>query len=209
MFKFNFCPNKDFTLESILEKKSDLFFQRWKEAKKIIVREIDNRYKLAFPNFEEKISNHGEQGICFLANILFDDLIESINEEEVFLLMSGCFLHDIGIVSEKKPFLPSKYHDHFELGEKIILSQTWLPFSSLERQVISKHARWHNMKEWMKCGSIKEDDVFIDHYKIRTHFLVQLIQLFDFYHHVVDVSWKNFPEFLDLEKKNIKKTTQI
>ena len=79
-------------------------------------------------------------------------------------------------------------------------TEKWLPFSPFERMVIGKLCRWHNYGKWLENGSKKEESVYFAKEEVRVQLLVELIQLSDFYHHVVDVTWKNFPTLQQLEK---------
>ena len=63
---------------------------------------------------------------------------------------------------------------------------------SLERRILGTLCRWHNHEKWLENGGNKEESVRIGTETIRTQLLLELMQLFDFYHHVIDVTWKNF-----------------
>ena len=77
-------------------------------------------------------------------------------------------------------------------------TEKWLPFTDLERLVLGKLCRWHNYGKWLENGGRKEESLKIGEVTIRLQLLLELMQLFDFYHHVIDVTWKNF----NLEKGN-------
>lgn len=193
LFTFFFCPNSTLELEHILEKKSPQVFARWQTTKKLLVDEFDRRHRAAYPNFNIKISTHGEQGVRVLSTLLPTHLAEDLDPLELFLLMAGCYVHDIGFVSSHVPYTPIEHARHWEYGQMILENEEWLPFEANERKILGILCRWHNYAQWLENGGKKEESVTIGGSTIRVQLLVELMQLFDMYHHVIDVTWKNLP----------------
>ena len=127
-FTFYFCPNSTLQLEDILEKKSSQLSSRWGATKKLIIDEFDARHKAAYPNFNLKISTHGEQGVRILSSLIPAHLSEDLGPLEVFLLLAGCYVHDIGFVSAHPPYTPIQHALHWEYGKTIVNTERWLPF---------------------------------------------------------------------------------
>lgn len=191
-FKYHLSVCKENRLESSLKKKKESLASRWLQLKETIIEKYDNRFREAFPTYTEKLSLHGKQGRFFFSSIISQELMEDLGSQEIFLLLAGSYLHDIGNISESPPYRATDHESHFELGQNFIRNKTdFLSLSKEEREVIGKLCRWHNYDYWLKHEVPKENDVKINEERVRVQLLIELLQLSDFYHHVFDLTWQN------------------
>ncbi len=92
----------DFLLERTLEKKSPELHRRFQDTVFASSRLL-SRYKLLFPEFTDHTELHSMTVIDFCNRIIGLDKIGMLNEDEIYILLTACYLHDIGMgVSEKE-----------------------------------------------------------------------------------------------------------
>lgn len=93
-----------------------------------ISREVAKKY--------QQDTKHTEQ-VCYIALKIFDDLkdLHHFEKLEKCWLECAAILHDIGL------FVDSRNHNKKSL--KLILEDTQLPFSSVDRRIIGSIARYH------------------------------------------------------------------
>jgi len=200
MFIFYKCPNNKNRLEYELQNKSSIQWMKWIELKKHSIETMDYRYKEAYPDFNPKISEHGLQCVGVLDALLPDDVLNSLNENELLLLLLACYVHDIGLVTRKAPYSPLPHENHFENGANFIFQEEWISISTPEKNALAYIIKNHNTVISNKFYKDEiPNELIINNKSIRLKLLIGLLQISDLYHHIIDVVWTNSKELSEKE----------
>jgi hypothetical protein len=185
-FKFHSCncDKETIPLEERLKCLSADRHERWITEKAIVIDELRNRYALAYPNAAADPVLHSEQCVSFVARILNKD--HSLSPHELFILLYSLYIHDIGMVSQKQPFVPIlKKGEHYKIVEAIIHQESWVNLTEDERFAVGYLCRWHNRIEFFSSAQrqLKNSE---DRGVVRIELLLKIVHLCDDYHRLVD-----------------------
>lgn len=203
MFTFYQCPENENRLEKELLNKSKVQWLKWNELKNKAIEVMDERYSAAYLCFGAKMSEHGKQCVGVLNALLPEDVICSLNEYEILLILISCYIHDIGLVTRDAPYRPISHAKHFELGADFILHEEWLSLSMIEKEALSYIIRNHNVI--ISNSRYKDEtptEVTFNGKIINLKLLIGMIQLADFYHHVIDVVWTKSRELSEYSARD-------
>lgn len=85
----------DFQLEKKLDKLAPQYSRRIKDTAFVMTSALD-KYTSHFPDYTDHSVLHSLQVIDF-CNRLIGDQIEMLNEDEIYILLMSCYLHDTGM----------------------------------------------------------------------------------------------------------------
>jgi len=145
-------------------------------------KELLRFWQVHAPHFTDHGITHCENLISNLDRMIPSDVKAEMDEYEVFLLLCGAWLHDIGmLVKEKGESLEQVRNRHHGRGRQLIrtgLDQ--LDLTDDERYIVGEIAFYH--RETEDLGSAKET-IEIQHdttvSKVRLRFLCALVRLAD------------------------------
>lgn len=119
--------NSDFAAERRLFKLNPNYHELIKSTAFVMMNILD-KYKTHFPSFTDHSSLHSLQVIDF-CNRLMRDQVEKLNEDELYVLLMGCYLHDTGMgisdddyIQLKEKILSEEYkkaHPHEDIADAI------------------------------------------------------------------------------------------
>lgn len=145
-------------------------------------KEILRFWHVHAPHFTDHGVTHSEGIVSILDRMIPVDVLGKMNEYEVFFMLCGAWLHDVGMLVKKAGESPEQVRtSHHERGRELI--RTGLPHIDLtddERYVIGEMAFYHRKTE--DLGRIKEITE-IQHdsstSQVRLRFLCALLRLAD------------------------------
>jgi HSP90 family molecular chaperone len=92
-------PNR---LETALKNKNPNLFGKLEETEKE-VRLLLQKYSVNFPQYTDHSIDHTRQVFDYASDLLSDNQIDSLNDDEIYVLSMACYLHDIGMcIPEEK-----------------------------------------------------------------------------------------------------------
>ena len=162
--------------------KNNTLDRKLQGAEEYVKKEILRFWQVHAPHFTDHGIAHCENVISNLDRIVPDDVKAEMDEYEVFLLLCGAWLHDIGMfVKEKGESVEQVRSRHHEKGRQLIrtgLGQ--LDLTDDERYIVGEIAFYH--REIEDLGSAKEKmeiqhDTIVS--KVRPRFLCALVRLAD------------------------------
>ena len=136
MFEFKKCPGDEKRIERELQVKSQIQWMRWKFLEENISKNMNYRYRKAYPEFPVEISQHGEQGVAVLSALLPEEVLVSLNCQELIIIMVACYIHDIGLVTNTPPYRPLPHKEHFIKGSEFIFNEKWLDMEKEEKKIL-------------------------------------------------------------------------
>lgn len=190
-FKYHYPRTNLNNIENHLKKTSQDLFEKYLEIKDSIISKLNKNYFAVFPNYNGNVADHANQAISFIDSWISDQMLFSLNALEIFLLLIGIHMHDIGMFAEHKEYDQSVHAKHFELGQQIVENSDWLNLSNTEKKIIGLIVRWHSYEKWILANSPIFCDIKIDKIVIRVTLLIHLMQISDFFHKIADLKWKN------------------
>ena len=114
-----------FLIEKRLYQLSPDLHKRVKESL-FVLQKLLSDYLIYFPEFTDHAETHSVALIDYCNNLMGEDIINQMNEDELYILLMGCYLHDVGMgISE------NDYHefcqeidfgDYFETHEDAAVS---------------------------------------------------------------------------------------
>ena len=99
--------NTDFQCELKLKQLNKNYSELVKNTAVVMANVLD-KYTTYFPTYTDHSSLHALQVIDF-CNKLIGDQIDLLNEDELFVLLMGCYMHDTGMGISDKDY--QKFHD--------------------------------------------------------------------------------------------------
>jgi hypothetical protein len=175
-------------LELRLESSSLALFEKWRIAKKLIAEELRMRYAIAYPDAAADPVLHSEQCANFAARILNKEHV--LSPIELFILLYALYIHDIGMVSQKPPFVPiTTKGEHYKVVESLILQEKWIQLTQDERRIVSYLCRWHNRLEFFSHCSKNIEEQPCDGEVVRVEVLLKIVHICDDYHRLVDIEF--------------------
>lgn len=188
-FNFHSCniDLQNTPIEERLKSLSSDMFVRWCDAKSVIFSELRTRYNAAYPDAAADPALHSMQCINFMTRILNQDHI--LSATELFLLLFASCIHDIGMVSETKPYFRTVKQDHYEVVWKIIMQHDWIQLNQEERSIVGYLCRWHNSENWYKNCLSKLDSESCNGNIVRCGLLLSITHICDSYHRLVDIDF--------------------
>lgn len=93
----------DFLVETMLEKNNPVLHNLFTESVFSIARILDN-YVTWFPTFTDHSALHAMQVINFCNYLIGPTNIDKLNDDELYILLMGCYLHDSGMGVSKEDF---------------------------------------------------------------------------------------------------------
>lgn len=190
-FQFHYSPRSCPRLENALRSSYALLYLRYQKIRKLVLQKIGENYFNVFPEYQGKVEDHGEQAIYFLDASISENQLLNMTSLEIFLLLIGCHIHDIGMFIEDIPYTKQDRFLHYIVGEEFIKNALFLKLSEEERYVLSKISRWHSYDEWLREGKPLIKNIKIGKEIVRTMNIIYLVQMSDFFHKMVDVNMCN------------------
>ena len=97
----------DYLLETKLKEDDPELHKRFKDTV-FVVQSILNRYKLMFPEYTDHSIFHSLTVIDSCNRLIGEEQIDKLNTDEIFILLMGCYLHDVGMGISENDFLEFK-----------------------------------------------------------------------------------------------------
>ncbi len=95
--------SSDYLVERELRRRNPVLFQRFRSAVFVLWRMLEG-YQQFFPNFTDHTELHSLNVIGFCNRIIGQENIEKLNEDEIYCLLMGCYLHDVGMGIRKEDY---------------------------------------------------------------------------------------------------------
>ncbi len=86
----------DYMLEQTLARKSPDLHRRFRDSVVVLTRMLSG-YQQVFPNFTDHTELHSLNVLAFCNCLVGTDNIELLNEDEIYILLMACYIHDIGM----------------------------------------------------------------------------------------------------------------
>ncbi len=101
----------------ILSAKDPLLLEKY-EKSRITAKPFLEKYQINFPDYTDHGISHADRITYLASELLKKQEIENLNSDEIYVLLMGCLLHDIGMgISENKILdciNPQTYHEFFK-----------------------------------------------------------------------------------------------
>ena len=88
--------SSEFLLEKILEERSPDLHRRFKNSVLVLSHMLSD-YQQVFPNFTDHTELHSMNVINFCNHLIGPENIGLLNEDEIYVLLMSCYVHDIGM----------------------------------------------------------------------------------------------------------------
>ncbi|MCR4589849.1 MAG: hypothetical protein K5668_03435 [Lachnospiraceae bacterium] len=95
----------DFMLEQTLAEKSPDLHSRFRNSV-VVLSQMLSGYQQVFPNFTDHTELHSMNVLAFCNSLIGPENIGFLNEDEIYILLMACYVHDIGMGIRE-----SDYHD--------------------------------------------------------------------------------------------------
>ena len=106
----------DFYLERALREKDPRLHEIFKNCVAVMSVALDN-YKHWFPTYTDHSMQHALNVIALCNSIIGPENCDKMNADEIFILLIGCYFHDIGMGISKSDF--SEFAHQFEEDVKV------------------------------------------------------------------------------------------
>ncbi|MDO4869931.1 MAG: hypothetical protein Q4A65_06605 [Bacillota bacterium] len=110
----------DYLIETRLHQLNPKLHRRFSESL-FVLPGLLSRYTILFPEFTDHSETHSMAIVDYCNQIMGKDIISRLNADELYVLLMGCYLHDIGMgISQKEyeEFCPQiDFGDYYE-GKK-------------------------------------------------------------------------------------------
>ena len=107
--------NAEFLLERTLQKKSPELHNRFKSSVLVLTHMLSG-YQQVFPNFTDHTELHSMNVINFCNYLIGEENIGLLNEDEIYVLLMSCYIHDIGMGIRESDY--DKFISDLGLGSK-------------------------------------------------------------------------------------------
>ncbi len=123
----------DYLLEKELYDRSRDLHNRFKSSV-VVLTQMLKRYLQIFPNFTDHTELHSMNVIAFCNGLIGTKRIKELNEDEIYVLLMSCYLHDIGMGVSKED-----YHDFLKM-----IDSRYMPKHIVEDDMQTTVRKMHN-----------------------------------------------------------------
>ena len=168
------------SLISLIEEPT--FIKKLEGVKNYVKKNLLRFWQIHAPHFVDHGESHCENIEALLFRIIPANVREKMSESEIFLLLCGVWLHDIGMLSKQKNETDKQVREtHHERSRNLIRRE--LPEIDLtedERYIVGEIAFFHRRIEDINLAKdIYETQVGSSLLKVRVRFLCALLRLAD------------------------------
>ena len=96
--------NEDFMMERALRRRNPALFKRFQSAVFLLPKMLSG-YQQFFPDFTDHTELHSLNVIDFCNRIIGLENLERMNDDEIYCLLMGCHLHDVGMGIREEDYL--------------------------------------------------------------------------------------------------------
>lgn len=162
--------------------KDPTFIKKLEGVKNYVKKNLLRFWQIHAPHFVDHGESHCENIESLLFRVIPANVVEKMSEYEIFLLLCGVWLHDIGMLSKQKKETDKQVREtHHERSRNLIRKE--LPEIDLtedERYIVGEIAFFHRRIEDINLAKdIYETQVGSSLLKVRVRFLCALLRLAD------------------------------
>ena len=95
--------NQDFILEKRLRELNPKLHKNFVDAV-FALQNLLSKYKLFFPDYTDHSELHSLDVINFCNQLIGEDRVKLLNADEIYVLLMGCYLHDVGMGLTRKDY---------------------------------------------------------------------------------------------------------
>lgn len=101
----------------ILTEKDPLLFEKYKKSRNTAKLFLE-KYQINFPDYTDHGISHADRVSYLASELLKEQEINNLNSDEIYVLLMGCLLHDIGMGISENNIIncinPQIFHEFFK-----------------------------------------------------------------------------------------------